>query len=95
MKKAVDPKHYKDIIPGYQYMNLMEWLLIPFQGVEAHLMGQIYKYLMRYGKKDNKVQELGKVEWYNTYLMLDQGATPAEVREIVESAIEAHNNQND
>lgn len=66
---AISPKHYKEIVPGYEYMDMMVYMLDGFDGVEAHLMGQIYKYLMRYGKKDSKVQELEKVQWYLTYLI--------------------------
>ena len=90
MKKAVSPKHYKDIVPGYQYMNLMVYLLKDFVGVESHLMGQIYKYLMRYGKKDSKTQELGKVLWYTSHLMVGQGAKPEEINETVREAIDAY-----
>jgi len=90
MKRAVSPKHYKDIVPGYQYMNLMVYLLKDFVGVESHLMGQIYKYLMRYGKKDSKTQELGKVLWYTTHLMAGQGVKPEEINEIVKEAINAY-----
>ena len=46
-------------------------------------MGQIYKYLMRYGKKDAKQQELGKVFWYTTYLMLNQGMDADALRKTV------------
>jgi len=94
MKKAVSPKHYKDIVPGYQYMNLMVYLLKDFVGVESHLMGQIYKYLMRYGKKDSKTQELGKVLWYTSHLMVGQGAKPEEINEIVKEAIDAYRKGN-
>jgi len=66
---AISPKHYKEIVPGYEYMDMMIYMLDDFDGVEAHLMGQVYKYLMRYGKKDSKLQELQKVEWYLTYLI--------------------------
>jgi len=66
---VISPKHYKEIVPGYEYMDMMVYMLDDFDGVEAHLMGQIYKYLMRYGKKDSKLQELQKVEWYLTYLI--------------------------
>jgi len=71
--QAVSPKHYKEIVPGMQYMQMMYHILKDFKGDEAHLMGQIYKYLMRYGKKDDKNQELGKVYWYLCYLMINQG----------------------
>ena len=66
---AISPKHYKEIVPGYEYMDMMVYMLDGFEGAEAHLMGQIYKYLMRYGKKDSKLQELQKVEWYLKYLI--------------------------
>jgi len=66
---AISPKHYKEIVPGYEYMDMMVYMLDGFDGVEAHLMGQIYKYLMRYGKKDSKIQELEKVQWYLAYLI--------------------------
>lgn len=79
--KAISPSHYKDVVPGYQYMQLMKYMLKDFEGDEAHLMGQIYKYLMRYGKKDAKLQELGKVFWYTTYLMLSQGADANDLKE--------------
>jgi hypothetical protein len=60
---AKNPAHYKDVIPGYEYMDLMEHLL-GFEGTVSHLQGQIYKYLMRYGKKDDNRQEAKKVAWY-------------------------------
>ena len=66
---AISPKHYKEIVPGYEYMDMMCHMLKDYNGVEAHLMGQIYKHLMRYGKKDSKIQELGKAKWYLDYLM--------------------------
>ena len=66
---AISPKHYKEIVPGYEYMDMMVFMLKDFDGVEAHLMGQVYKYLMRYGKKDSKLQELEKVQWYLNYLI--------------------------
>jgi len=64
---AADPAHYKDIVPGYEYMQLMEHLL-GYEGTVSHLKGQIYKYLMRCGKKDDPYQEMLKVQWYSNYL---------------------------
>ena len=63
-KDAINPDHYKEVIPGMQYMQLMEHLLKGFDGVEAHLLGQIYKYSMRLGKKDPKEQDSAKISWY-------------------------------
>ena len=79
---AISPSHYKDIIPGYEYMDLMVHMLDDMGGIEAHLMGQIYKYLMRYGMKDSKLQELGKVHWYLTYLMMIQDANEEDLIRI-------------
>ena len=66
---VISPKHYKEIVPGYEYMDMMVHMLKNFEGAEAHLMGQVYKYLMRYGKKDDKTQELKKAQWYLNYLI--------------------------
>jgi len=61
---VINPKHYKNVAAGKQYMELMVDMLANKSGVEAHLFGQIYKYLMRCGNKDNEVQELEKALWY-------------------------------
>jgi hypothetical protein len=61
---AINPKHYKNVAAGKQYMELMVDMLEGKSGVEAHLFGQVYKYLMRCGNKDEEVQELGKALWY-------------------------------
>jgi len=59
----VSPKHYKDVVPGYEYMDVMEHAL-GFEGTVEHLRGQIFKYLMRFGKKDDRLLESGKIAWY-------------------------------
>lgn len=60
---VISPKHYKDIVPGYEYMDVMEHIL-GFEGTVEHLRGQIFKYMMRFGKKDNRRVEAGKIAWY-------------------------------
>jgi hypothetical protein len=72
--------YYKDIVPGYEYMQLMEHVL-GHEGVVGHLKGQIFKYLSRMGKKDSGVMEATKVAWYSAYLRdylrrHEIGATP-------------------
>ena len=79
---AISPSHYKEILPGYEYMDMMVHMLDRMGGIEAHLMGQIYKYLMRYGNKDDKLQELGKVHWYLTYLMILQDADEEDLIQV-------------
>lgn len=61
---VINPKHYKNVAAGKQYMELMVDMLDNKSGVEAHLFGQIYKYLMRCGSKDDEIQELEKALWY-------------------------------
>ena len=64
VSKAVSGAHYNDVVPGYQYMEMMQHMLEGKEGVEAHLLGQTYKYLMRSGKKDDVEQEYRKARWY-------------------------------
>ena len=64
MKDHINPSHYKDIVPGFEYMDMMTYMLKRFDGVDAHLMGQVYKYLMRAGNKDPLLQDLKKAKWY-------------------------------
>jgi len=66
---AINPSHYKDVVPGYQYAEMMVYMLANQTGVNSHLLGQVYKYLMRNGKKDEEVQELKKAQWYLTALI--------------------------
>lgn len=72
--------HYQDIIPGYEYMDIMEHIL-GYEGVCAHLKGQIYKYMMRMGRKDSALQEATKVSWYSerlrtTIALFNEGLFP-------------------
>jgi len=78
---AINPKHYKDIIPGFQYIQLMEHLLKGKTGVEAHLLGQIYKYSMRLGNKDSLEQDSSKIAWYACCLRdyYKTGSIPSEL----------------
>ena len=71
IEMAVDPAHYKSIIPGYEYFDLMDYMLEGWKGSQGHALGNAYKYLMRLGKKDNSVQELGKAIWYLERLKKD------------------------
>jgi len=60
----VNPAHYQNVAAGLDYMELMVDLLAAKKGVESHLYGQIYKYLMRAGKKDSELQDIRKAQWY-------------------------------
>jgi len=64
ISEAVSGSHYNDVVPGFQYMEMMQYMLADKYGVEAHLLGQVYKYLMRSGRKDDIEQEYRKARWY-------------------------------
>jgi hypothetical protein len=68
---AVDPAHYKEIVPGYQYFDIMDHMLKDWKGSQAHAFGNALKYQMRLGKKDNVVQEIDKAIWYLERLKQD------------------------
>ena len=80
---AINPSHYKGIVGNYQYIECMEFIL-GFDGLKAHLIGQIYKYMMRLGKKDSEQQELGKVIWYSRCLaiLLRDGTIIGKLKEL-------------
>lgn len=65
----VSGNHYNDVVPGMQYMEMMQYMLEGKSGVEAHLFGQVYKYLMRAGKKDDYEQDIRKARWYTNCLV--------------------------
>ena len=71
IKDQINPDHYQGIIGDYQYIECMEFIL-GYNGLKSHLLGQIYKYLMRMGKKDNELQETRKVVWYTRCLEILQ-----------------------
>lgn len=75
--QIINPKHYK-MIPaeayerfseGLEYMDLMEYILKDHNGVQSHLLGQVFKYACRLGKKDAKLQDAKKIAWYANRLV--------------------------
>jgi hypothetical protein len=72
--EIINPAHYQ-VIPsgtypqGLEYMDLMTYILAHHNGVESHLLGQILKYSIRIGKKDDKLQDAKKIQWYANYLV--------------------------
>ena len=75
--EIINPKHYEVVPPeaytkhpdGLEYMDIMQYLLAHHSGVQAHLLGQIFKYAIRLGKKDAKLQDAKKIQWYANYLV--------------------------
>lgn len=73
-EEIINPKHYKIVPPGnypdgIEYMDLCVHALSHLDGVKAHLVGQILKYALRVGKKDDFLQDSRKIEWYANYLV--------------------------
>lgn len=85
IEENVSPSHYKEVVPGYQYIQMMEHMLEGKDGVEAHLLGQVYKYLMRSGKKDDVSQEYSKAGWYLNCLIKYRRTGKVEVENIPNS----------
>jgi len=72
----INPTHYK-IIPkeaylkypnGMQYMDIMKYVLAHLKPHEAAIMSQVFKYSLRIGKKDHKLQDAEKICWYANYM---------------------------
>jgi hypothetical protein len=80
---STNPEHYRDLIPGIaknvQYYHLVNELLkgIDLDSMEAHLLGTILNYAVRYGRKDAKHREAQKLAWNSMCLVayLENGNT--------------------
>ena len=66
--KMIPPEAYKKYPEGLEYMDLMEYILSHHKGIEGHLLGQIFKYACRLGRKDAMGQDAQKIKWYATRL---------------------------
>lgn len=63
---AINPSHYQvDGIP--EAIEIMEHLMTKEQ-FEGFLWGNILKYAYRYGRKGDKKETAGKIEWYANHL---------------------------
>lgn len=59
---AIDPAHYR--VKGIpEAIEIMEHLMTKEQ-LEGFLWGNILKYAYRYGRKGDKAETAGKIEWY-------------------------------
>jgi|AOAMet1_04_M0_20_1038515.scaffolds.fasta_scaffold32465_1 hypothetical protein len=68
---AINPSHYKEIVPGFEYFDIMDHVLKGWNGSQAAALANAYKYLLRLGKKDEVLQDLGKSLWYLERLKKD------------------------
>ena len=62
----INPNHYK--IGGIETIDYMKAKSTK-EEFRGHLRLTALKYLSRYGKKDNELQELKKAKWYLDYLI--------------------------
>lgn len=60
-KDHINPEHYK--IGGIETIDYMKAKSTP-EEFKGHLRLTALKYLSRYGKKDDELQELKKAKWY-------------------------------
>jgi len=72
--EVINPKHYKIIPPGdypdgIEYIDVCRYAFGHLRGIEAIAAGQILKYLLRLGKKDDTLQDASKIVWYAQYLV--------------------------
>lgn len=69
---AVNPSHYR--VSGIpEAIEIIEHLMVKEQ-LEGFLWGNILKYAYRYGRKGDKKETAGKIEWYAKKLKeLDAG----------------------
>ena len=62
------PDHYQSD-KGFEVIDVIEAFTEGLTGVEAFDTGNIIKYICRYKKKNNPVQDLEKVVWYTQHLI--------------------------
>ena len=67
-KDMINPEHYK--IGGIETIDYMKAKSTP-EEFRGHLRLTALKYLSRYGKKDNELQELLKCHWYLDRLIIE------------------------
>ena len=62
------PDHYQSG-KGIEVIDVIEAFTEGLTGVEAFDTGNIIKYICRWNKKENGVQDLKKVIWYTQHLI--------------------------
>ena len=62
------PDHYQSG-KGLEVIDVIEAFTEDLSGVEAFDTGNIIKYVCRWNKKENPIQDLKKVVWYTQHLI--------------------------
>lgn len=65
--KMINPSHYKSS-NGIECIDAIKAATENLNGYEGYLVGNAIKYLWRYRKKNNAVQDTEKAIWYATKL---------------------------
>lgn len=62
---VINPQYYKGTVADLEYFDLCEHLLLRFKDpIVAHGYGLLLKYLLRFGAKDDPLQDASKIAWY-------------------------------
>jgi hypothetical protein len=83
----VSPKHYKDFVEGFQWIETMSRIPRYRDNPEAFkgaVEFQVRKYLDRNGRKDEELQELEKALWYLRFYVayVKNGSKPLKISDI-------------
>ena len=62
------PSHYQSE-KGIEVIDVIEAFTQDLKGIEAFDTGNIIKYICRWNKKENPIQDLEKVVWYTNHLI--------------------------
>lgn len=86
-KEAVNhPSHYK--ANGMEAIDVIESFSLNFH------LGNVVKYILRCGKKDDEIQELRKARWYLTR-EIDRREKEASLDNMAESVLESQGENQD
>ena len=62
------PNHYQSEL-GIEVIDVIDAFTKDLSGIEAFDTGNIIKYVCRWNKKENPIQDLQKVIWYTQHLI--------------------------
>jgi len=81
MTDPINPSHYQDIVPGMQFFEMMQYMLVGKRPVEAGALVHMYSYLMRNGKKGDALEDYKKARWYLNFLIayLENNCQPIKI----------------
>lgn len=66
-KMVSHPSHYQT--DNFEVIDIIEEFTKNLSGIEATDTGNVIKYILRWDKKGNPIQDLEKAQWYLTHLI--------------------------